>query len=138
VVQLGNTAPLGEARVPFALYLNHIHNRIHPIFAEEFLRAFDSLPPDHPLNQDLSTLLEIVLEQPTGQLLRMGVVRSSGVAAFDIAALNAMARAQPFGAAPEVIASPDGRVYLHWELHRDPVDACTTRNARPYILKSVP
>jgi hypothetical protein len=25
-----------------------------------------------------------------------------------------------------------------WELHRDPVDACSTRNARPYLLKLTP
>ena len=29
-------------------------------------------------------------------------------------------------------------MYLHWEFHRDPFDACTTRNARPFILKTAP
>jgi hypothetical protein len=36
------------------------------------------------------------------------------------------------------IVSPDGNVYVHWEFHSDPFDACTTRDARPYLLKGVP
>jgi hypothetical protein len=68
----------------------------------------------------------------------MGVTRASGITAFDVVALNSINRAQPFGKAPDAIVSPDGNVYLHWEFHRDPFDACTTRNARPFILKSAP
>ena len=34
--------------------------------------------------------------------------------------------------------SPDGKVYLHWEFHRDRNDACSTRNAFPYLLKAAP
>jgi hypothetical protein len=37
-VQLGNTTALNTARVPFALYLNAIHTRLHPTFADEFLK----------------------------------------------------------------------------------------------------
>jgi hypothetical protein len=55
-----------------------------------------------------------------------------------VAALSSVDRAGPFGKAPEIIASPDGNVYLHWEFHRDPFDACTTRNARPFLLKNAP
>jgi len=32
--------------------------------------------------------------------------------------------------------APDGNVYLHWEFHRDPYDACSTRNARPFLPSS--
>ena len=79
-----------------------------------------------------------MLNKNTGKIVRMGVTKTSGVTAFDIVALSSVDRAAPFGKAPDVIASPDGNVYLHWEFHRDPFDACTTRNARPYILKHAP
>jgi TonB family protein len=98
----------------------------------------DNLPKGHALNQDLSVILEIVVQKDTGKVVRIGVIKTSGVTAFDVAALSAVDRAAPFGKAPDVIESPDGNVYLDWEFHRDPFDACTTRNARPYILKSVP
>ena len=66
----------------------------------------------------------------------MGIVRTSGITAFDIAALDAVDRAQPFGPAPSAIVSPDGNVYLHWEFHRDEVFACSTMGARPFILNT--
>lgn len=137
-VKLGNQTSLNAARVPFATYINSIHNRLHPIFAEEFLASLDNLPTSHQLNQDLVTHLEIVLSREEGRIVRMGVTRQSGSTAFDIVALNSVQRASPFGKAPEAIVSPDGNVYLHWEFHRDPFDACTTRNARPFLLKSAP
>jgi len=137
-VQLANTTALNGARSPFATYLVAMHNRIHPIFADEYLGTLGNLPKDHPLNQDLTAALEIVLNRDTGKVVRMGVVRPSGMTEFDLVALSAVDRASPFGRAPDVIASPDGNVYVHWEFHRDPVDACTTRNAWPFILKSAP
>jgi TonB family protein len=137
-VQPGNITALNAARVPFATYLVAVHNRIHPLFADQLLGSLGNLPPGHPLNGDLSVHLEIVTAKDTGKIVRMGVTKASGATAFDVAALDAVSRAAPFGKAPDVIASPDGNVYLHWEFHRDPIDACTTRNARPYILKSAP
>ncbi|MDP9034143.1 MAG: energy transducer TonB [Myxococcota bacterium] len=133
-VKPGNQTALNTAGVPFASYLNGMHNRIHPIFADSFLDSLDSLPPRHPMNdQHLVTSLEIVLTRE-GHLKKMGVVKTSGITAFDIAALDAIDRAQPFGPAPKAIVSPDGNVYLHWEFHRDEVYACSTMNARPFIL----
>jgi TonB family protein len=137
-VKPGNQTALNTARVPFASYLNAMHNRIHPIFADNFLETLDGLPANHPLNdQHLITRLEIVLTKQ-GHLQRMGVVRTSGITAFDIAALDAVSRASPFGPAPSAIVSPDGNVYLHWEFHRDEVFACSTMNARPFILNVQP
>ena len=135
VVTDDNVTTLGVARTPFATYLTAIHNRIHPIFAGEQLEILSRLPKDDRLNDmTLSTDLELVLDKDTGRIVQMGVLRSSGVAAYDGAVLAAMKRAAPFGTAPDIIASPDGNVYVHWEFHRDPVDACTTRNARAYLL----
>jgi TonB family protein len=135
-VKPGNQTSLNTAMVPFASYLNGMHNRIHPIFADSFLDSLDSLPQNHPLNdQHLVTKLEIVLAKD-GHLKQMGVVKTSGITAFDIAALDSVDRAQPFGPAPTAIVSPDGNVYLHWEFHRDEVYACSTQGARPFILNT--
>ena len=41
----GNQTALNTAAVPFASYLNGMHNRIHPIFADSFLGSLDGLPP---------------------------------------------------------------------------------------------
>lgn len=134
-VKLGNQTALNAAQSPFATYLSTIHNAIHPIFAEEFLGLLNSLPRGHVLNEDLVTHVEIILSKAEGKVLKMGVTKQSGSTIFDAAALEAIDRAQPFGAAPDVIASSDGNIYLHWEFHRDPVDACSTRNAKPFLVK---
>ncbi len=133
-VKPGNQTALNTAAVPFATYLNGMHNRIHPIFADSFLGSLDNLPATHALNdQHLITRLEIVLTRE-GHLVKMGIVKTSGVTAFDIAALDSVQRASPFGPAPGAIVSTDGQVYLHWEFHRDEVYACSTMNARPFML----
>jgi TonB family protein len=134
-VKPGNQTALNAAAVPFATYLNGMHNRIHPLFADSFLGSLDALPPSHPLNdKKLLTSLEIVVSKD-GHVKKMGIVKTSGITAFDVAALDAVNRAQPFGPAPSAIISPDGNVYLHWEFHRDEVFACSTMNARPFMLK---
>jgi TonB C terminal len=137
-VKPGNQTALNTAAVPFASYLNQIHNRIHPIFADTFLASLDQLPASDPMNrQEIYTSLEIVVDHDDGRIQRMGVTRTSGVTAFDVAALEAVYRSQPFGAPPREIISPDGNVYLHWEFHRG-VEACGTANAHPYMLKVQP
>jgi hypothetical protein len=138
-VKPGNQTALNTARVPFAGYLNTVHNRLHPIFADSFLASLDSLPGSHPMNRpDIRTHLEIVLSQDDGRVVRMGVTRTSGVTAFDIAALESVQRGSPYGPPPREIVSPDGNVYFHWEFHRNPYYACSTYFARPYILKGKP
>lgn len=138
-VQPGNQTRLNTAHAPFAAYLNRIHNRLHPIFAHGFLPTLDDLPADHPMNRpDMKTNVEIVLSRDEGKLVRIGVTRASGSTMFDVSALQSVEQAAPFGAAPAEIVSPDGNVYLHWEFHRDPVYACATYFARPYILRVAP
>ncbi|MBS2016608.1 MAG: TonB C-terminal domain-containing protein [Deltaproteobacteria bacterium] len=134
-VKPGNQTALNTAAVPFASYLNTIHNRIHPLFADSFLGSLDNLPKTHPLNSPrLVTHLEIVVSPKEGRIVKMGIVKTSGITAFDIAALDSVHRAQPFGPAPGAIVSTDGNVYLHWEFHRDEVFACSTMHARPFLL----
>ncbi len=138
-VKPGNQTALNTAAVPFASYLNTIHNRIHPLFADSFLGSLDNLPKTHPLNSPkLIARVEIVVSPKEGRIVKLGVVKTSGITAFDIAALDAVHRAQPFGPAPGAIISADGNVYLHWEFHRDEVFACSTMHARPFLLNTPP
>ena len=131
-----NAIRLNGARVPFAKYLNQVHARIHPIFADRGLASLDYLPTSTPVNRpDLKVMLEIILESRFGSIHRMGVATSSGVAAFDVLALDSVDRAQPFGTPPRAIVSADGFVYFHWEFHRGP-EACGTWNTRPFLLGS--
>ena len=133
-VKPGNQTNLGTAAAPWATYLAQIHVRMHPIFADSFVDSLDDLPAGHPLNdKTLVTRMEIVLKSD-GQIDHLGIVRPSGVTAFDVAALDAVDRAAPFGKAPGQIVSPDGLVYLHWEFHRDEM-RCSNLNAYPYVLK---
>jgi hypothetical protein len=137
-VKPGNQTALNTAAVPFAAYLNQIHSRIHPIFADQFLESLEHLPASHPMNdQTLVTALEIVVEREEGRLVRRGVTRTSGITAFDISAIAAVERAAPFGTPPAEIVSPDGNVYLHWEFRRDGM-ACSTLFAHPFMLRGEP
>jgi hypothetical protein len=138
-VKPGNQTALNAAHAPFASYLNAIHNRLHPVFADRFLSSLSRLPSDHPMNNmEMTTNLEIVLHPQDGRIVRMGITKHSGVTAFDIGALDSVKRAAPFGTAPPSIVSPDGKVYFHWEFHRLPQYACSTYFARPYIIKVQP
>jgi hypothetical protein len=133
-VKLDNTTRLGSSISAFATYLVIIHKRIHPIFAEDYIARL----PSAPMGPRVYTSLEVVIDGRTGNVIRSGVTKTSGITDFDIVALESVDRAQPFGPAPDLIRSPDGNVYVHWEFHRDPFDACTTRNARPFLLKAAP
>ncbi len=134
-VKPGNQTALNTARVPFARYLNQIHQRLHDVFAHGFLGHLDRLPGDHPLNnQEMSTHVEIALSREDGRIVRMGVTKSSGVTAFDVGALESVKKAAPYGVPPGSIVSSDGNVYLHWEFHRKREYACSTYFAHPYII----
>src|SRR5690606_20753905 len=45
-VKPGNTTALNTAHSPFANYLNAIHQRLHPIFADRYLTSLARLPGD--------------------------------------------------------------------------------------------
>ncbi|HEY5955457.1 MAG TPA: hypothetical protein VIV60_02840, partial [Polyangiaceae bacterium] len=86
-VKPGNTTALNTAASPFATYLNDIHNRIHPIFAEDFLGSLGRLSASDPMNRpDLKTEIEIVVSKLDGSLVRRGLTRSSGILQFDVSA----------------------------------------------------
>ncbi len=130
-VKPGASTALNAAASPFASYIAAVHRRIHPQFADRFLR---SLPIGGSPYQDptLMTKLEIVLNRD-GSVHRIGIVRSSGLLPFDFGAFNSVLRGQPYAPAPASILSGDGRVYFHWGFYRNQRQ-CGTFNAEPYIL----
>lgn len=132
-VRVGNQTALRTAASPFAAYLTAMHRRIHRLFADGFIAGLQSAPASSPLqNEGLVTTLEIVLDG-SGAVHSLGVVHPSGVLPFDVAAINSVRRAAPFGEAPAAIRSGDGRVYMRWGFHRDHRQ-CGTFNAEPFIL----
>ena len=134
-VKPGNQRVLNTAAaMPFAIYVNGMHNRIHPIFADGFLASLHGLPGAHPMNDTKLVVRVEVVVSKDGHVAKMGIVHGSGVAELDASAIDAVNRAQPFGPPPAPILSADGNVYLHWEFHRDEVSACSTMNARPFLL----
>jgi hypothetical protein len=139
IIKPENATVLDAANSSLAEYLRTIHNRIHPVFAEQDLARLNGLPKNEVLDDPtLQTSLEIVLDKNTGKIVRLGVTKVSGNTSFDMQTLTSVDASAPFGRAPEALASPDGYVYLHWEFHRDPQDLCTPRNARLFLLKQAP
>lgn len=127
--------PIGNAARDFAAYLNRMHARIHPVFADEGLAKLDALPPDDPSNHPrLVVRIEVVVDGRTGDLVKTAIAKTSGNTKFDELAVDSIRRAAPFGSAPDNITSADGRVYVHWVLHRDPVHACSTYHSRPFLF----
>ena len=126
---------IGAVALPFARYLNQLHAKLHPVFASQALAWMDTLPKSHALQeQSLATVVGLVIRGRDGQVVRRVVLRSSGSTFFDVSALDAIDRSAPFDAAPSAISSPDGNVYIQWELRRDKM-ACSTSQAHPYLLK---
>ncbi|MEZ4405581.1 MAG: TonB C-terminal domain-containing protein [Polyangiales bacterium] len=132
-VRVGNQTALRTAASPFAAYITAMHRRIHRLFADGFLASLDGASRSSPMNdENLHTTLEIVLERD-GSIHRVGLIRSSGVLPFDVAAINSVRRSQPYGEAPGAIVSGDGKVYLHWGFYRGHRQ-CGTFNVEPFIL----
>jgi hypothetical protein len=67
---------------------------------------------------------------------KVTIVRPSGVAAFDAAAMDTVMSAAPFSAPPQAIKSANGKVYLDWRFHRDDRQ-CGTFGVDPHILTTV-
>jgi hypothetical protein len=137
-MSLGEPSRLSQSQAasPFANYLNAAHQRLHVRFADGVLSSSSRDPEaDHSSEQlYLNLLVEMVVDGDTGCLLRLGVVRSSGVTEFDVRTLESVVAATPFSRAPPLIRSFDGSVYLRWEFSSGPHIACTTFSAHPYEL----
>jgi hypothetical protein len=124
------------AEAELGAYLDNVHACVHAAFADSFLRSLANLPKDNPLSDPtLETTIEIVIDGETGALAESGVVGSSGVPEFDAAAVAAFGHAFPLAKPPSETLSSDGRLYVTWELHRNPDEACRREQARPWKLR---
>jgi len=133
-VKPGNQEPLGKRQRLFHNYIERIHEqRIHPIFGESFWESLSSFTPDHPLNNwNLHTVAEFEIFA-NGTISEVRVVKSSGNAVFDAAAVDSIYRSSPFPAPPKAVLSWNERVYLRWGFYRSP-RMCGVFNVEPFIL----
>ena len=122
-----------EAIMVWAKYLNAMHDKLHPIFADHVLPRLDR--EQRVTDPSLYAVIEIVLDPANGRIVRRALLKSSASPEFDAAVPDTVDKAAPFEAAPAVMVSYDGDVHVHWEFHRNHTDACTTRNAFPVLLK---
>jgi TonB family protein len=135
-VKVGNQAELGTRAHPFAAYIAEMHRSIHKLWAFGFLTELDGKGASSPYNDmDLWTQLEIVLKGD-GTVEKVTIVRGSGYAPFDVAAMDAVMSSSPFSTPPDAIKSVNGKVYLDWRFHRDDRQ-CGTFGVDPHILTAV-
>ncbi len=121
------------AAQPLARFIAQMHRSIHDEWAWGFLELLDAKGRQHPLNDfALWSRVEIVLDRD-GNIENVTTVRHSGSLAFDAAAREAVHAAGPFVDPPADIRSGNGKIYLHWALHRDE-RACGTFGASPFVL----
>lgn len=131
-IRPGNQAELGTRASPFAGYITAMHRQIHKLFTFGFLADIDTRANSAYSDMSLWTQLEIVINGD-GTVDKVGIVRSSGLLAFDTAAIDSVMSAAPFPTPPRVIRSANGKVYMDWQFHRDD-RACGTFGVDPYIL----
>jgi hypothetical protein len=113
-------------------WLGMLHDRIHPIFAEHFLESLKLEPEDSPLaDAALVTRVHFVVGGFDGRIRAIRVAKGSGLVRFDVGALDALDRAQPFPQAPIALRSSDGGVYVQWDFYRNPMRGCSLENATP-------
>ncbi len=132
-VKEGNQTALKTRAHPFARYIASMHRKIHPRWGNGFLVDLDRLPATDGFNDFKRwTKLEIVLDRQ-GRVVKAGIVKPSGYLPFDVAALDVVFSAGPFGPPPRAILSYNGKVYMHWEFWRNHRQ-CGTFGANPFIL----
>lgn len=135
-IRPGNQEPLGPRKQLFHNYIELIHEtHIHPIFGESFWESLSSFATDHPLNNmNMYTVAEFEIFA-NGNVSEVRVVKSSGNAVFDAAAVDSIYRSSPFPAPPKAVLSWNERVYLRWGFYRSQ-RMCGVFNVEPYILRA--
>jgi outer membrane biosynthesis protein TonB len=131
----GNQTALNTRAAPFAAYIARMHRSIHELWGFGQLEEWEEKSGSSPFNnQNLVTELEIVLNGD-GTVDRIGVVRTSGLTAYDVAAVDVVYSAGPYPDPPRAIRSANGKIYLHWHFYRDGRQ-CSPAFADPYILEN--
>jgi len=136
-VKPGNQTALNTRAAPFAAYIAKMHRSIHKLWGFGALEDWDELSGSSPLNNPaLSTTLEMVLNRD-GTLDKVTVVRASGYLPFDAAAIDVAFNAGPYPDPPKAIRSANGKIYVHWQFHRDERQ-CATSGVDYFILDNPP
>src|SRR5262249_2723088 len=136
-VKPGNQPALNTRAAPFAAYIAKMHRSIHKLWGFGALEDWDELSSSSPLNNpNLSTTLEMVLNRD-GTLDKVTVVRASGYLPFDAAAIDTAYNAGPYPDPPRAIRSANGKIYVHWQSHRDERQ-CATSGVDYFILDNPP
>jgi len=136
-VKPGNQTALNTRAAPFAAYIAKMHRSIHKLWGFGALEDWDELPGSSPLNdQKLSTTLEMVLNRD-GTVDKVTIVRASGYLPFDAAAIDVAFNAGPYPDPPRAIRSANGKIYVHWQFHRDERQ-CATSGVDYFILDNPP
>lgn len=129
--------PLGRDVGPAELqpWLNQVHARVHPIYADQELEKLDALPATDPRNDPrLETTVQLTVMPRSGALERIEISRSSGVEAFDEVVLASFRRAAPFAPAPANLVSADYRVHVSWVVRRAAAYSCSAVDAKAIFL----
>jgi TonB family protein len=133
-VRPGNQTVLGTSAQVWASYLSQVHRALHLQYVNGFLASIEGRPSSDPLsNKDLVARVEVGVDEH-GRIVALGIIKSSGVVAFDAAVLESFQRAASFGKTPVQCMSADGIAYFHWEMHRGEQE-CSPAGASPYLLK---
>jgi TonB family protein len=136
-VKPGNQTALNTRAAPFAAYIAKMHRSIHKLWGFGALEDWDELSGSSPLNNpNLSTTLEMVLNRD-GTVDKVTVVRASGYLPFDAAAIDVAFNAGPYPDPPRTIRSANGKIYVHWQFHRDERQ-CATSGVDYFILDNPP
>jgi hypothetical protein len=136
VANSGRPVAWEGAQAELDQYLENTHACVHAAFADSFLRSLASLPKENPLSDPtLAATVELVIDGDSGALVQAGIVASSGIPEFDAAAVAAFGAAFPLAPPPAATLSSDGKLYVTWELHRAPEEACRREQARPWKLR---
>jgi hypothetical protein len=137
IVGVGTNSWSGNKRAGWFEFFRLLHERLHPIFSDQFLTSLDAGGPASPFNNPaLNTLVMVEVFQATGELSTITIVESSGLLTFDLAALETFARVTPLSV-PSILSDASGIVRFAWRFSRPPEVACTSLNASP-IVRPVP
>jgi TonB family protein len=119
----------------FSAYIAQMHRSIHDQWGFGQILVWDEQPRTSPLNNvTLLATLELVLNGD-GTIDNIKVVRSSGLRAYDVAAIDVAYSAGPYPSAPKALRSANGKIYIHWDFHRDDRQ-CATSGVTYYILSA--
>lgn len=132
--------PYGEIATPasvppasatgWATLMVAFHRRVHGRFSDDYLGSLEGLPLEHAVNQGVRIALVDVAIGADGALRGLTLVRGSGVASFDRAALDAVAAGAPYEPPPAPLVR-DGQVAMRWLFARPPALGCSPAHGRP-------